>query len=66
MALIKIIIQTGFNSSAASFLSSNLANNPASKVPEIECHTHDTTHAITTSGVAAKCAVDKLVASPAF
>lgn len=54
------------SSSAASFFSSNLAYNPASKVPEIECHTHDTAQATAAWGVAAKCAVAKLVASPAF
>ena len=44
------------------------ANAPASNVPEIECHVHDTAQIIADSGVEANWAVvvARLVASPAF
>ena len=45
-----------------------MANIPASKVPEMECHTQDTAQITADSGVFANCAVvvARLVASPAF
>ena len=47
---------------------SNKLNNPASNVPEIECHTQETAQIIADSGVEENCAlvVAILVARPAF
>ena len=50
------------------FFLSRLAKNPASRVPEIECHTQDTAQITADSGDAENWAevVARLVASPAF
>ena len=50
------------------FILSYWANNPASNVPEIECHTQETAQMIADSGVEANCAVvvARFVARPAF
>ena len=58
---------SGFFAFLAAILSFN-AKAPASSVPEIECHVHDTAQMMADSGVEANCAVvvARFVARPAF